>query len=218
MQFASHDTDVNGSGIASMKRSCCTSSHLPWPKECNIAIDDAISILWHWYQYNHITWLCCTSYESSCPKESNGAICFPLVWYDNTGDSNIIWTQSHDAPHFNHLELANTAVPMTMPLASHDTNANTKCITWPKYWCWTSFQLSCPSRHPHYCTRKWWYHMMPLASHDQKGHDVSLFSHINLTNAVVLLITMLESCDTDTSISCITLPIRLYCTVLIILT
>ena len=53
--------------------------------------------------------------------------------------------------------------------------------------------------------------LVPMASHVQKSHVVSLFDHLDLKNGMVPLITLLASCDTDTSITGITSPNKLCC-------
>ena len=52
----SHDADTSANYITCWKESCCTSFHLFWPKECNGAIYDAISIVWCWCwcQWHHM--------------------------------------------------------------------------------------------------------------------------------------------------------------------
>ena len=64
--------------------------------------------------------------------------------------------------------------------------------------------------------------MRPLASHDAeadwdsitwpKCHIASLFDHLDLTNGMMPLMTLLESCDTDTSINGIISHKKLSCT------
>ena len=54
--------------------------------------------------------------------------------------------------------------------------------------------------------------LMPIPSHNQKSHDASPFDHLDLSNGMVPLITLLDSCDTDTNINDITWPKKLFCT------
>ena len=42
--------------------------------------------------------------------------------------------------------------------------------------------------------------MVPMALHDQKCLTASPFYHLDLTNGMVPLMTLLASCDTDTNI------------------
>ena len=43
--------------------------------------------------------------------------------------------------------------------------------------------------------------LVPVALHDPKGHVVSPFYVLELSNELVPLMTLLASCDTDTSIN-----------------
>ena len=51
------DTNASASGMTWPKKSCCTSVWMSWPKECNGAIDNVISITGHkyWCQWHHKT-------------------------------------------------------------------------------------------------------------------------------------------------------------------
>ena len=71
------------------QESCYTSFQLPWPKECDGAIDNIVFIIWyhHWWQ----------------------------------------WMKSHNACHFDHLDLKNAMVPLMMPFAWHVSG-----VTWSK--------------------------------------------------------------------------------------
>ena len=70
MSVASHDKE---------KLSSCTSFQLPWPKECNSDIDDAVGMMWNWCQcqWHQMTKRsCCASFT----KECNGPI-FLHLWH-----------------------------------------------------------------------------------------------------------------------------------------
>ena len=59
-----------------------------------------------------------------------------------------------------------------------------------------------------------WHHMMLvmlMVSHDQKSCIASPFGHLDLTNGMVPLMTVLALCDTDTTINGITWPKKLCC-------
>ena len=158
--------------------------------------------------------------------------------------------RSHDqkgnvSPHFNHLDPRNAVVPLMLLLASHESNASTTGITWPKKSGYTSFQLSWPKKcngttdntvgitwDQHQCQwttvmshliliiltqgeqcYHWWHHWYHVAlmqtqmtSYDQKSHVTPHFSCLNLRNAMVLLMMLLASCDTDACVNGIKLP------------
>ena len=59
-------------------------------------------------------------------------------------DQNPDGQTSHVANYFNHLNLRNSVVLLTMPLASCYTNASNNDITWPENSCSTSFLSSWP--------------------------------------------------------------------------
>ena len=42
------------------------------------------------------------------------------------------WPKSDVAPYFNYSDLRNAMMPLMTSLASHDTDANTNGISWPK--------------------------------------------------------------------------------------
>ena len=46
----------------------------------------------------------------------------------------------------------------------------------------------------------------PMASHDQKSHVTSYFGHLDLINAMVVLMMSLVSCNTNTGTNSITWP------------
>ena len=102
--------------------------------------------------------------------------------------------KSHIASPFHHLELANGMVQLITLMALCDTDTSISGITWPKRLCWNSFDYI-------YQINALVSLMIPLASHDQKGHIASPFDHLGLPNGMVPLMTLLASCDTDTSIS-----------------
>ena len=130
MSLASHDGDTN---------------HIPWPKS-HVAfpfdhLDPTngmvplmtLGMMWHWHQCQ---WHCmtkklhCTLFQLSGPNEYSGAI-------DNTIDITWWWCQFHMskdwkgnvAPCFNHLDLANKVVPLTVPTVSSDAKTGASSIT-----------------------------------------------------------------------------------------
>ena len=112
--------------------------------------------------------------------------------------------KNHDAPYFDHLELWNTSLPLTMLSASHGANCITKCITWPKKSCCFSFHFSWLNKYNGAIddsigiTWCWcWCQEHPIT----KSQVVSPFNHLDLISGMVPLMTLLVSCDTDTSIN-----------------
>ena len=103
-----------------------------------IVTDNAINILWCWCycQWCHMAKKsCCTSFQSSLPKEYNYAI-------DDAGANSVTWpksNESHDSPHFDNLDLRILMVPLMMASVLCDTNFSTNGITWSKKSCCTSF-------------------------------------------------------------------------------
>ena len=88
---------------------------------------------------------CCTSFQSSWPK--NGVVPFTrhLASCDANTDANSVYDwKSHLAPHFYCLDLGNGVMPLVTPLASCVTDANTSVNTWPKRSGCTSFKLFLP--------------------------------------------------------------------------
>ena len=79
----------------------------------------------------------CTSFWLSWPKECSSAIddAISVTWCWLQCQWHHI-TRSHVALHFNHLELRNVMVSLTIPSVSHDTKANG--VTWWKNPCCTS--------------------------------------------------------------------------------
>ena len=59
----------------------------------------------------------------------------------NASMSAITWPKSHVVPHFDHLDIRNTMVVLTMLLMSHSVNASANGITCPEESCPT-FHLS----------------------------------------------------------------------------
>ena len=103
-------------------KSCCTSFWLSWLNKYSGDIDDAIGIPWP------KMW-CCISFWSSWPKKWNVAI-------DDTVD--IMW----HAHFFNCLDIMNTVVLLTWPLASHVADASSNSIKWLKKSYYISFWSS----------------------------------------------------------------------------
>ena len=123
-----------------------------------------------------------------------------------------------------------------MSLASFDVNTDAHCITWLSWaekcscsidntinitWCQCEHQMYhltikvmlqlILTKQMQWC--HWWYHwhhmipmLVPVALTWQKCHVASHFHHYDLTNAMVPLITLFASCDTDKSIHGITKP------------
>ena len=53
---------------------------------------------------------------------------------------------SHFAPYFDYLDQTNAVVPLIMPLTSHDAHAGSNGISWPKQSCWMFFWSFWPNK------------------------------------------------------------------------
>ena len=127
----------------------------------------------------------------------------------------------HIAPHFNHIELKAAVVALTMPFVYHDDSAGTKGITSPKRLCCTLFWL-CWSKEcsvaignaisiiQYWCQCQW--------CHMIRAFVAPHFNCFELRNAMVSLMMLLASCDSDVRASCITWPKSHVASDLIILT
>ena len=157
---------------------------------------------------NGFIWLkpwCYTSFQLSWHKECNGvADNTVIIWYD-TSASGVNGQKCDFPPHFNCLDLENAMVLYLIQLAWYDAKKvpvlhliviilNKEVQLW--YW-WGH-----------------WHHMMLIlmASHDPKSHIASPFDHLDVTNGMVPLMTLLESCNTDISMNGITWSKKLGCT------
>ena len=116
--------------------------------------------------------------------------------------------KNHVEPHFNHLDLGKGMVPLTVPLASHGTSADTIGVIWLPYIFWLSWHKVC-----HW--QWWWYHVMPtlapMASHDQKGHTAPNFDHTALRNGMLPLIMQFILHSTNAIANATTSPKLSYC-------
>ena len=116
---------ANLSRVTWPKKSCCISFQLSWLKKCNGSIDDAISILLcqsqcQWY---HMT-----------KKVKLHPISVVLAkwmqwchWNHYRYDTNVVinyvtWPKGPVVPPFDHLDLSNAMVPLTMLSTSHDAD------------------------------------------------------------------------------------------------
>ena len=98
MPSTSLATNASMEGITWPKRSCCTLFQLSWPKECNGAIDNAVTI----YDANAgATWWWCRQQWSHMTKKSF-------------------------EPHFDHLNIRNAIAPLMTLSASYYPDANGK--------------------------------------------------------------------------------------------
>ena len=159
-------------------------------KECNVAIFGAICIMRFQYQCQY-----CTSFWLSWLNKCSGAITWCWgQWHHITKKSCCI--------SFNHLDLTNWMVPLITPLA---------CVTDT-----VSMALHDQKSYvaPHLHNLDWINAvvplMMPFISHNNadasgiispKSYVVFHFDCLDWTNGLVSLMTLLPSCDTDTSIS-----------------
>ena len=106
-----------------------TSIQLSWLNKCSGAIDDFIGIICCWCQWHFImeTLCCIPSWLSWCNKW-NGAIdnTDDIMWHWHKHQWNL-WPKNFIVLCFNHIDLMNTLVLLTMPLASHGVDAGAKC-------------------------------------------------------------------------------------------
>ena len=116
---------------------CYTSFWLTWLYKCSGNIDDAIGITWPKMS-------CCISFWISWPNKMNGAFADTVsnMWPWHKHQWHYM-TKSYVAHCFHHLDLMNTTVLLTMPLTSHEANANAKhqndwkkssCTLFWSYW------------------------------------------------------------------------------------
>ena len=140
----------------------------------------------HWWCCKHyviwmpapmVSWLkksCCTSFQFSWCKKWNGYI-------ENA--IGIMWSEW-----------------MPVPMVPHGQ----KCHRTSSFW--SSWPKKCNGTTDHavsipWCWHQWqWHHVtpMPMASHDQKRYVAPDFSCLMLRNAMIPLMMLLESFDTDT--------------------
>ena len=141
--LASYDANAETSDVTWPKQSCCTSFQASWPKKCNVAIDDAISIMccWCWCQWHHMTKSHVVPYfEHLDIRNAMVPFMMPLASYDTSVSANgTTWPTTSWCTLFHCLDIRNAAVPVTMALVSHDMNACSNGITWEKETSCTSF-------------------------------------------------------------------------------
>ena len=173
-----------------------TSFQLSWLKECNGAIFDVIGIMWCQQQCQ-----CCTSFQSSWLNKSSDT---------DAGVSDITWPKMSFCISF-WLYWANYGmVPLMTLFVWYDTDTSINSSIWPKkvmlHFIWTILT----NQMQQFPLMMTWHCIMlllvPVTSHNEICHVVCPFHHPNLTNGRVPLMTLLTSCDTDTSISGITWP------------
>ena len=85
---------------------------------------------------------CCISFLSSWPKAWNDAI--ELKWHWHWHQWTLHDHKGHLVCHFDHLDIRNVMVLLTMPSASCDADAGANGVTLPKRSCCTSFYSSWP--------------------------------------------------------------------------
>ena len=105
----------------------------------------------------------------------------PMVSHDH---------KSHVVPHFDNLDLRYVVLPLTMLPTSH--GADSKAMT---------LHDNNTNGSDHVIPM-----LMPIASHHKMSHAAHHFSCLNLGNAVVPLMILLASCDTDASANGIKWP------------
>ena len=165
-----------------------------------LAINDTITFLMLKRIFSGIIWLLVTMVvplvaSVSCAIDNN------TIGILNDGDANgITSVKCHVAPHLDHLDIRNTKRPLMIPSASPDANASANGIIWWKRLCYTLFESSwCEECNGdtggangitwHLCWSKW-YHMI-------KSNVAAHFDYVNTRNAMVLLVMLSASCDTN---------------------
>ena len=134
----------------------------------------------------------------------------PVAWCETDTDANgVIWSKSHVCIAFNLHNQRNSMV-LFMLTASCDANANGS--TWPKKSCCTSFWLSWPKEFSGVTYQAISLYvlpiLMPVVSYEQKCYVAPYFDHLDLMTAVVPLMILSATHDTDTDASGITRPKR----------
>ena len=119
------------------QKSHCTTFQPLWPKECNGAIDTAISIMWHQCQLHYITNEVMLVCHFDCVHLRNAMVQLMILSasHDSSSSVNgITWPTMSCCTSFQLFWPKEYKVPLMTQSASHDANA----ITWPISSCCTS--------------------------------------------------------------------------------
>ena len=146
----------------------------------------------------------CTSFWLSYLKTAVVLFLIPLASYDSNSNANgITWPKSHIVLHFDHVELTNVFVALTMRCKCQDQMHHMAkedilhlisiILTKQMYRCHWSCHIASHDANAGVSSIIW--PKCDVASH---------FNHLDLTNGMVPLMTLLASCNSDTSISGIT--------------
>ena len=119
------------------------------------------------------------------PKFIHSYIIHTSESHDNDTEANgITWPNCHAAPHFDHLDVSNAMVPLTISFTSHDVDAGANCVTSPKKSYYMSFQSSwakeCIGVIDDTIGITWNQCLVPIVSHGQKCHVAPNFNHLEL--------------------------------------
>ena len=139
------DTDTSINGITWPNRLCCTLFQIPWPNECNGAVDNSIGITWCWCQCHVLNdWKGHVASHFDHLQLTYAMVLFimPLVswclhWHHMIKEVIALF--------FNHLDLINRMMSLTMPSVSWGAYTGANSITWWKESCHTLFQLPSPN-------------------------------------------------------------------------
>ena len=104
--------------------------------------------------------------------------------------------KSHVSPCFNHLDLTDKMVLLTVPSVSYDACTGANSILWPKESCHTLFQLGSPNEQNDAiddAVSITWQHCWFYWHHMTEKTRFTSFDHYPLINAVVSLTTPLTS-------------------------
>ena len=205
-QLASYDTDVNISGMTWLKKTCWTLVQMSNHMEGSNAIDDDVCIMWCGCQ--HQEGQMTKDYGTphfNCPDLRNVVVLLAVLleWCDsNTSASDVYDHNKGGCTIFQLSWWKNAMGPSMTQLASYDTDVNISGMTWLKKTCWTLVQMSNHMEGSNaidddVC-------IMWCGCQHQEGHKTKMlcapdFNCLGLRNVVVLLATLFEWRDTNTS-------------------
>ena len=111
-------------------------------KECSFVIDDAVGIIWLWYQcqwHQMNQKSCSTSFQLSGHYNTIG-----IMWLQHQCQWHHMMKTHDVTSHFGHLCTINVVLSFTMPLALCDVSTGANSITSPKKsWCNTFWANKC---------------------------------------------------------------------------
>ena len=170
--------------VSLVQKVCCTSFLLSLPRECSGVVEDVFGILWC---------RCQCQWHYMTPSQLYHVMPMQMAaWYANV--SGITLTRSHIASHFNSLDLrmlwnhwwcCQHHVTLTpVPITSHDQNVTLDFIL---------IILTVTNSVVPLVIGIMVLMLMPRVLTWQKSHVACHFDHLDITNAMVQLITLLTS-------------------------